>query len=560
MEKLKLTPYFRVSGSAQASENTIQRQVDNFNLCKAELSKEFDIVYRFENDGLYFIDEPYNLEQWDESTAFFDLIEQIKSNKINAVWVSETDRLFRSGSRKFLGEIRDLFEDYNVRIFSKHGEVPPGIYLDFTSSVDSDDKKRIMRKLQEGKRVRTRLEGRPPNGRTPFGYLYDKRSHKWSLIEDEVKIIKSAAGLAIGKVFPEMPDELKLIAQQNPGGLNDVAVAKAISSVGFTKEAYFKRINLGENHPKTNRPEFNRSSIENMFRINRYCGFIEYRYKTAVQVGNRNFKKMSREQKEAYRVIVPRILDDADWDILCQKRFSRRKLSLKNQKHEYLCKDLLVCTECGVPLAARPKYPKKTSKKSGLQAEYKAIHYYTCARKQKISGFRCTASKCHPVEIIDSLVWDQVKSILLAPELLVKIQTSATKHQPSTIEQLNKQIKAMSGKIESLSAEKVRAMKFLIGGTIEESDYSILVAENNTQATELVLSVEKMRKEVVLRLQSQSTVSDLKMLFSKFTSAVDNLSYEEQREVICTLITSIEIKADGSLSVFYKSINSNLDI
>lgn len=555
MEKLKLAPYFRVSGSAQADAETIQRQIDNFSERKDKLNEKFDIVYRFEDTKHYFIDEPYNLEEWDESTAFYDLIDHIKRNEVHAVWVSETDRLFRSRAREMTGKILDTFENYNTRIITKNGEVPLGVFLDFTSAVDVDDKKRIMKKLQEGKQTRTKNEGRPVNGKIPFGFTYDYRASSWSLVPDEVKIIKSALGLSIGKVFQEMPDEIKSIVMKNPDGLHDKQVAQVLTSVGFTKESYFKRTNFIR-HAKAMRPEFTGASVENTFRKDRYRGVIEYRLKEPHQVGHPLYKKMKREDKKPTLVKVPRIIDDVDWELFLKKRQSRRKLSKKNLKHEYLCKDLLICAECGVPLSARPKDSSKTSKKTGITTEYPTILYYTCARKVKISGFRCAASKCHPVEVIDSLVWDQAKRILLEPTLLSKIQESVRKFQPSTVQQLNKQIQSTNIRLENLKHEKTRAVKFLISGTLTEEDYSNLVAENKIQEFELNHAVEKLKAEVLERIQLQNSTANLDQIVTKFASRADELNFEQRREVVVALINSVEIMLDGQMNVFFKSIES----
>lgn len=118
----KLAAYFRVSSLTQKNEETIHRQIENFHSAWERLRGEYDLVERFvfldqsQNENRFFVDQGYNLETWSQDTACHDLMSRCRRGEIQAIFVSELDRLCRSRSAELRGRIKDTLEAHEVKI------------------------------------------------------------------------------------------------------------------------------------------------------------------------------------------------------------------------------------------------------------------------------------------------------------------------------------------------------------------------------------------------------------------------------------------------------------
>jgi hypothetical protein len=217
--KLRLAAFFRTSSNGQEREETIRRQFDNFTRSWELLKDKYDLVPRYaganftDTETFHFVDDGYNLEEWNESTAFHDLMSRCKRGEIDAIWTSETDRIVRSRSNELRGRILDIIQRSEVKILTKTGEVPSAILLSLLSSLGAEDKRAIMLKCQEGKITRAERDGHPPSGKIPFGFSFTKRSSTWAIVPEEAIIIRSAVSLMIGRALADISPSVAALAQ-----------------------------------------------------------------------------------------------------------------------------------------------------------------------------------------------------------------------------------------------------------------------------------------------------------------------------------------------------------
>jgi DNA invertase Pin-like site-specific DNA recombinase len=333
--KRKLIPYFRVSSKAQKEEDTKNRQIDNFERAWPQLSINFDIFEKIpgaHGHDRYFIDEAFNLEKWDEATDFLKVMRHCQAGEVHAIFVSEADRLFRSRSNELRGRILDIIRDNRIEVITKSGVISENsIIMEFMSSLSAEDKRGILHKCHSGKITRLEREGRPPTGRSPFCFQWNKDAKKWSVVESEVQLFKSAVSLSIGKIFDSnIPKSVKAIVGIHPEGMNDKKVAETLSSLGFSKRPFCERIKLNQAKAAG---KLTSGAIEVMFREDRYRGVLNFKMVSADLVGNQQDKKHA--ERKTYPVPVDRILEDSVWDELQSRRAARRRWLKYNQTHEY---------------------------------------------------------------------------------------------------------------------------------------------------------------------------------------------------------------------------------
>ena len=558
--KLRLAPYFRVSSQTQKTEDTIQRQIDNFDQASDALLADYAFVPRFVSGNQsdpktrFFIDDGYNLEQWDEATALHDLLSRCKRGEIDAVWVSETDRLGRSRSAELRGRIQDVLRDHDIRVLTKNGEIPLGLLFEITSSIGAADKRAFMLKLQEAKILRAEREGRPPSGKNPFGFERVKITQKWEIVKSERCVILSAIGLMIGKVFSEMPPAIVALAQAHPEGLPDPQIAEALNATGFSLEAYYRRNNYGRFLEKNPTGKIPTGFMSTLIRDDRYRGAYSVYLKDPRLVGRADSKNMDRDKKRCIIIPMPRILSDEDWTELRARRASRQVRAERNVVHDYLLKDLVICDVCGIPLSARPKWPKKSD---GTDRNSRPTLYYVCWRKKKINGYQCTASRCHNAPKLDALVFDEIKQIVLKPETINSFVATATQLVvPPSVNQYEKSLHDLEKRLHGLADERKRAVANLNRGLFSDDDFA---ADSERIVTER-RGIEKLTRDLSRKIASIEEALkiipavDLEPIRRRLIPRIESLNFEERRSVVATLVHQVRIKPTGEMRLLLRPI------
>lgn len=298
---------------------------------------------------------------------------------------------------------------------------------------------------------------------------------------------------------------MKGLVEMSPGGMPDKKVAQALTSAGFTKRITKRSICQGVDY----------SGVKAIFASDASRGKIVFKLKKADHVGNPKFKN-SNEQKLSYDVSVPRILSDEDWNILSLKRNQRRKWAKRNVQHEYLCKDILVCSVCSIPSSSRPKDTERFLKREKRLVRYPPTLYYTCARKQKTNGFRCSANKCHSVSFIDNLVWEKIVEVIKNPRFVTDKLNAATATADYAIKfarlseamlHLKQDLKKLSSTAESLAIS-------LGKGLIFPESFAIAKEANQKEQSRIKLPIIEIEQDLKRETEARVSLKDDLQIFA----------------------------------------------
>jgi len=561
--KPRLAAFFRTSSNGQEREDTIRRQFDNFQSAwEQQLSERYELVPRFSNSRstdpaqIHFADDGYNLEEWDKTTAFHDLMSRCQMREIDVIWMSEIDRIGRSRSNELRGKIQDILQRSEVKVLTKNGEIPSGILFSLLSSIGAEDKRAIMLKCQEGKITRAERDGRPPSGKIPFGYHFKKSTNMWTVVPEEARMIRSMAALMTGKILPDIPPSIHAVVHAHPQGLPDVQLVDVLNAAGFSLIEYYDRNGFGRYLKKNPTGKIKKSFMDNLIRDDRYRGSYEICLREPKQVGHPDFKGMDRDKKRKIILNLPRILPDEIWPELRQKRASRQNRSRRNVRHEYLIRNILICDECGIPMAARPKWSEK---KDGTA---KPILYYVCTRKKKIDGYQCGARRCHSSPAVDALVFSEIRSVVLSEKTLAAFQTSETSLVPTpSISEFEWSLHEQQKQLKGLKEERARAATNLSKDLLSEEDFLIekrRIEEESKNTSKIIDKLE--RKIKTLRVANEKSPEiDLKALRKEIAPKIDRLSFDQRKEVASTLIHQVRIKASGEIEILLRPISVGAD-
>jgi|GEM_PF-6580864 len=398
-----LIVYFRVSSATQAREESVERQIENFERVKDQFQDH--VLIEREPGVPYFVDNPFNLESIAVGTAIHEVVQHILRLPPGSVtlWISEMDRLTRANSDEVRGLLTDLLRFKKVTIYTKFGiETSSDLLMAIQSAICADDKRKGTRKCHEGKLTRIKTEGRPPTGFTPGGLEFNKRTKKWSLVEYEINIRKIALGLAIGKVMDVMPEAIAHIARLNPRGVSDAEISTVLNTHGYSMLPYYERVGRPNLQKKNPTGRFTEGMVANLLRDDNYRGQIKYFLRSPEQVNNPAFKDMSREDKTLFTIDVPRVFSDEEWLAYRAVRISRQEKAKNNAKHEYLVRGPAHCALCNNKLTARPRFMKG-----------KWYLYYICQRRVKVDGSRCSAGRYHDAQEFDNTIWEILRGPIL---------------------------------------------------------------------------------------------------------------------------------------------------
>lgn len=559
-EQLRVGVFCRTSSLQQEQEKNVGRQ---FEIIAEVLNRnpQFHLVPKCANakstdpHRAFFVDEAYNLEEWNEEKELAELFNRIRMGEINAIVVAESNRIFRARLRAVTAKILDFFDEYNVRLFDKAGEFHPGIAMDIQSILGAEDKKALMHKLHEGKYYRAKEEGRPPSGKTPFGYLYDGWGKKWSTLEDESRAIRWTAALATGNRIDGLPAFLETEIEESPLGLTSPEIARCLNQAGLCVTEFYKRNGLKKFMGKNPLGQFSGTMIDTILKQDSYAtGEICYSFKETAAVGrNRDFRGSRKKRKVVVK--VPVIIEPELYKKVRERRNGRAVKATRNLKHDYLCRDILECSECSTLLYARMKVKTRFRKKDKKLITYRPVPYYQCARKIYADGSRCKSRNYHNAAIVDPIVWEQVKAVLLKPQML---QALAKETEPSdqSLEKIEAEIPVAASKIAELERQSQRLVNLSVTEKITDEQF----AAENIRITRELKHAKRHRDRMLdtqNRLQQAKDASplvDVTALSQKYSGSLESLGFADRHFLVKALFQRIRVSPTGALTLTPKRI------
>ena len=202
----------------------------------------------------------------------------------------------------------------------------------------------------------------------------------------------------------------------------------------------------------------------------------------------------------------------------------------------------LRCGICGRSMSASTKQCVK--KKGGKEyGPYLQQYYYCFGRMLKKGCLMRWVRK----DRLDPLVWNKIKEIVKNPALIRKAIIEKEKRSGPTNAALKKDIKGIDKKIKDCESERQKILRIYRKGIIGEGDFVNQIKELQEEKDAL----DQQRKEIELRIESQVYIEDslksLENFARKSQERIDNLNFEERRELIKLLVRRVIVKEDGGV-------------
>lgn len=184
---------------------------------------------------------------------------------------------------------------------------------------------------------------------------------------------------------------------------------------------------------------------------------------------------------------VPAIISEEMWEKARLQRKANVSVSKRNIKKEYLLRGRVRCGLC------------HTSVNCFASASQKRVYlYYKCnARNGAIANVQCQLPSFH-VGLVDKLVWDWVKALLMQPGALEKGLVEYQENREQLLVPIRKRLIVLDDLWQSAKGQLDRVLNLYISGDIPRA----LLLAKKQQLESTLVALEKEREELNLSLES----------------------------------------------------------
>ncbi len=485
--------YARVSTEEQGTEGT---SLDSQVRAMLEWAAKNDCVV---SDG-------YVLrEEWSGSVLERPLLEKAKQwardGKIDVLLVYEWDRLSRDTDHQIV--LRWMFAEWwGVQIVSISEPQLEGFRLKLQRGMEAIfaewEREKIRERTSRGRRERAR-QGKLIGGYFLYGTIYDENTgtrkkdpQTWPVL---FLIFRLVAG---GQSLSKVAEHLNSLAIPSPGGgsvWHTSTLSRIIHNQAYVGQTYAFRY------------EYMEPTI---------------RRKPLTQLRCRKTRRERRPREEwvalpkATPPLIPRDLFQA-----AQERVMSRSPILRARRFSYLLTRRATCA-CGARLHGHSS---------------RQYRYYRCSAAR---GPRCNAPLVNADEL-EELVWEQVRTVLLNPDLIFAHLEASREGELETISE--REHRAISQRLASLHMEERRLYHLYVSGRYDQKKLDDELDRVRTERSGLTSQL----REVRARLDAQHEIVERKRSIEEYCRRarenIETFDFEQKRLALDAL--NIRIHIDG---------------
>lgn len=515
----RIAIYTRVSDVSQLTGSSMDIQErELIDYCNRQ--KDYRIVGIFKEEG--FTGHDKNRPQLNK------LLNLAREKKIDMVVTYKLDRFARN-TRDFLNIEAELKE--NGVAFNSLGEsidtsTPAGrMMMTITASFAEFEWGRTRERTLAGQ-IESKKKGRW-SGMTSFGLDLDNNTKKLVENKEESEWVKKMflwvvnEGLSQYKVQERLnslgvPTKLDNLREREKEKMKNGEVKKGRRV--FKEEKYFWR----------------KRTVSRILNNPIYTGSFTYRkYKDRYNVNTDDGENLRPEAEwieiETPQIISPELFEAAQVQMNKNKRFQPRKT-----KHLFLLQGLVYCKRCGGKCFGH--YFKTTNESARIR--------YKCYKNLKwITDNNCKSGSVAEKKI-EPLVWGQVSKILTDPTIIFKMIEKEMSSENS-VEKKEERIAELK-KIRTANKEKE---KKLVDLYLEQSINKEIYDKKRSDIKKMDLEIDEeleMLKSDISVIHNKSQLSkDLKKMFRKYKSNLENITPEEKREIYKMIIKKVYVLGDN---------------
>lgn len=486
-------------------------QVENFSLAgQLELLRKFSKDSRMEIYHEY-VDEGVSGKQSDRP-SFQKLLKDAKQKKFDVVLVYKVDRFFRNNKELLI--VCDYLQQFGIGIRSITEPFDTTTYmgrfmLSMLGSIAELERNTFIERSKLG-RIRRAREGFYGGcSRVKFGYQYVKEKRLLEINDKESAIVRL------------------IFSTYNKHDSSLLKVAKKLRSLGYkTREGN----------------EFAADTIHAIVVDPIYIG---------KWFANRNDASTGKLKPESewIEVAAPRIVSDEQFSTAGKFLLLRKKYSGRNVKYNYLLQGLCRCGDCGCTVAGAAD--KQFQMRDGKQYGPYYTLYYRCTSfvKNKYDKTVNCNLKYLRGEILENVVWTEIRAILQSPalirEMVRKNKKCISSDEQSKLDGLNK----LGKEIAQIEREEQRILEAYRQDVISMDQLKEQLSNINNKKKAL----ENHKKEYEQNIQSlnvhESRLEKAIDFAKNLGRELDTINFEGKKRILRILQTRVVPKVDGEVDL-----------
>ena len=511
MKTMQIGLYARVSSERQAQEGTIDSQVAAIRDYVTEAGGRIEPDMTFIDNGI----SGATLIR----PALDALRDKAAAGEIDRVYILSPDRLARKYAHQLL--LIEEFKKLNVQVAFTNktiSETPEDqMLLQIQGVISEYEREKIMERSRRGK-LHAAKKGRVcVLSGAPFGYVYVKATDDaeayYQIDETEAGVVKEAFDLYCNNL-------------------------QSIGEIGrlFTKKKYRTR---------TGRFFWERSVIWGMLRNPAYSGLAGFRKTmlvpriraTKLARDNSYYPKRSnsssraRPKEEWISIPVPQIIAPQLFASAAERLKENIKLSSRNnKKYDYLLSGLIRCQECGYSIYGKP----------ASQTRYKRL-YYRCMGQDgsRWPGGRVCSGHPVRVEVLDELVWEQVKRLIATPEtVLSEYEDRIEKKKVKSANGVDL-IGSKNRELKKLDTQKERLLDLYQRGDLALTEMEPRLKALRSRVNKTEAEINLLKKNVDQKARQLHLVSRFEDFSAKLKNNLQDISFEDKKRIVRLLVTDV---------------------
>ncbi|MDE3132563.1 MAG: recombinase family protein [Acidobacteriota bacterium] len=498
--------YARVSSEGQERRGTIRSQVQAL---RARMTQDgHEIVAEFLDDG-------YSGARLDRP-GLDALRDAAEAGAVQAVWCLTPDRLARSYAYQMLvlDELERLGCKVNFTDAPQLDDDPQARLLTQMQGVIAEyERAKIAERYRRGKLYKVRA-GEAIFWKVPYGYRRVPRTPespaRLEIHEPEAEIVR--------RIFDEI-------------------VSSSASIRGISRRLYEQGV-----PSPTGKDVWATSTLCDMIRNRSYMGSAEwFRHETiaAPGPGHRHGRQQLRAREDWIRVPVPAIITEETFE--AAQRVKRDNSAFSPRRATpglWLLRGLVHCGPCGVKAGV-------FQSSSTAQGGTKKNRYYCCPYHDPIKAGgpekRCTQRRIRAEEL-DTFVFNQVREILLRPDVLLAGEQALVVREPAPDDELlAAQLAKLKRRIDEAAAERRRVTDLYQAGHIDMNELNRRASEVDarhhqldTQQTELAAQ----RHQLAVGNRLRQRVGD----FAQHAAdGIDTLDFDDRQRLLRLIVEQVRV-------------------